>query len=61
MKRAIHASIALAVLSGCTTIGPRPGETPCDYGRRVMAEAQRRLDQAQSATASTCAMLELRQ
>lgn len=53
MKRLILAACALA-LSSCATVGPRPGETPCDYGRRVMDEAQRRLDQARAGAETVC-------
>lgn len=56
MKRLFVASLALA-LSGCATVaavGPRPGETPCSYGRRVMDQAQRRLDQARTAAETVC-------
>jgi uncharacterized protein YceK len=59
MKRLLVASLALA-LSGCATVGPRPGESPCAYGRRVMDDAQRRLDQARSAAETVCPYIEAR-
>lgn len=59
MKRLTIAGLALA-LSGCATVGPQPGESPCAYGRRVMDEAQRRLDQARWAVATTCPAMEAR-
>ena len=61
MKRILCAGLALALLPGCATVGPRPGETPCGYGRRVMDEAQRRLDQARFAAAAGCSMIEVSQ
>jgi uncharacterized protein YceK len=57
MKHLILAACALA-LSGCATmgasIGPRPGETPCAYGRRVLDETQRRLEQARLTAETVC-------
>lgn len=58
MKRLIVASMALALTSGCATVGPRPGETPCAFGRRVMDTAQQRLDQARAASETACALVE---
>jgi hypothetical protein len=65
MKRLIVASLALALLSGCAgmgglQVGPRAGESPCAYGRRVMDETQRRLDQARAAAEVTCTIVEQR-
>lgn len=65
MKRLIVASLALALLSGCAgmgglQVGPRPGETPCAYGRRVMDEAQHKLDQARGAAETVCSVVEAR-
>jgi hypothetical protein len=59
MKNLILAACALALCSCATAgavVGPRPGETPCDYGRRVLDEAQRRLDQAQAAAGTVCTL-----
>jgi hypothetical protein len=59
MKHLILAACAAALSSCATTgamIGPRPGESPCAYGRRILDEAQHRLDQAQAAAATVCAV-----
>lgn len=66
MKRLLVASLALALsgcLSGCMGVGaaqisPRAGESPCAYGRRVLDEAQRRLDQARAAAETVCPYVE---
>jgi uncharacterized protein YceK len=60
MKKLILGALACALPSGCAgmavKIGPRPGESPCAYGRRVMDEAQRRLDQARGAADMACSI-----
>lgn len=60
MKRTFIIAACALALSGCATtrdaITPRPGETPCDYGRRVLDEAQRRLDQAHATAATVCTL-----
>lgn len=62
MKRLIIAAIALVSLSGCATaLTPRPGESPCVFGRRVIEEAQRRVDQARRAAETVCPLLDLSQ
>ncbi len=62
MKQLLVAGLALA-LSGCVgmgalQVGPRPGESLCAYGRRVMDQAQRRLDQARAAAETVCPYVE---
>lgn len=57
MKKLLCGALACALLSGCATVGaltPRKGESPCAFGRRMMDEAQRKVDQARDAAELVC-------
>jgi hypothetical protein len=52
------AACALASCQTVPNVGPRPGESACAYGRRILNEAQRRLDQASATAATVCTLAE---
>lgn len=59
-------AIALAVmLPGCMGAGaaiqqlkPLPGESPCSYGKRQLAEAKRKVEQAEALADTICPYVE---
>ncbi len=64
MTRRLHqllltaAMLGAFALAGCATVsGPRAGESPCAFGRRLLDEAQQRLDQARATAELTCAIV----